>query len=209
MTTPTLCAVGGCATPAAFRSRSRPARCQTHIAEILRTAGLEPREAVVKRGSWTLMRCLGCGYEQRLRLQYVLDKLPAKSDEPVCHACHWRQWAQWARSMSGEVVVPVDLDKVRAKAEANHLEYFGPLTMPSLPDDPHRTRCRDCGKVGAERVGDMGWGRTCRRNPKRQSAPAKTPAANLLRTYDNEALSWWDHIANDEIPCETAKLRSP
>ncbi|MCT1355488.1 zinc-ribbon domain-containing protein [Gordonia sp. p3-SID1431] len=98
---------------------------------------------------------------------------------------------------------------MRAIAEANHLEYLGPLTSPSLPDDPHHTRCRDCGKLSAERVGDMGWGCTCRRNPKRQTAPAKSPTANLLRTSDNEALLWWDHDGNPESLWETAKLKSP
>ena len=209
MTTVTPCAVDGCDAPAAFHSRTRPAWCQPHIAEILRTAGLQALEPVAKRDSWTLMRCLECGCEQHLRLQYVLDKLPMKSDEPICQACHWRRWAQWARSISGTPPIPTNIDEVRAIAESNHLEYLGPLTSPSLPDDPHRTRCRDCGKISAERVGDMGWGCTCRRNPKRQNAPAKSPTANLLRASDNEALSWWDHDANAEILWETAKLRSP
>ncbi|GEE00383.1 hypothetical protein nbrc107696_08290 [Gordonia spumicola] len=207
--TATPCAIDGCAAPAAFRAYKRPAWCQPHISEILRTADLEPLEPVAKRDSWTLMRCLSCGCEQHLRLQYVLDKLPMKSDEPICQACHWREWAKWARSMSGEGLTPVDLDEVRAIAEANHFDYLGPLTDPSLPDDPHRTRCRDCGKISAERVGDMGWGCTCRRNRKRQSTPAKSPTANLLRTSDNEALSWWDHDANTESLWETAKLKSP
>ena len=207
--TTTPCAVDGCEEPAAFRTYKRPAWCQPHIAEILRIAGLKALEPVTQPKKWTLMRCLSCGCEQHLRPQFVFEKLGEKSTEPICQACHWRQWAQWARSVSGEGLTPVDLDEVRATAEANGFDYLGPLTDPSLPDDPHRTRCRDCGNISAERVGDMGWGCTCRRNPKRQSAPAKKPAANLLRTSDNEALSWWDHVANDESLWGTAKLKSP
>jgi Probable Zinc-ribbon domain len=107
--------------------------------------------------------------------------------------------------------VPVDLDEVRRHAERNGLDYLGPLTQPSLPEDPHRTRCQRCGKISAERVGDIGWGCTCRSNPKRQTE-AKPPGAkaqNLLRDSDHNAIGWWDHDSNPESLWQTAKLRSP
>jgi hypothetical protein len=206
----TPCAAEGCAEPAAFRAYKRPAWCHAHIAEILRTADLEPLEPVLKRTSWTLMRCLKCGVATHIRLEYALEKLAIK--EPVCRACFWTDWAKDARAMSGQGLTPVDLDEVRALAAAAGLEYIRPLTDPSLPDDPHLTRCLGtCGKISAERVGDMGWGCTCQRNPKR-STPAPTPkdkSANLLHLSDNEAVSWWDHEANDEELWQIAKLRSP
>lgn len=205
---PTICAAEGCTEPAAFTAHSRRAWCQAHLAQILRSADLEPLEPVLKRDSWTLMRCLNCGVSTHIRLEYALDKLTIK--EPVCRACYWTQWARDARGMSGTPPIPVDLDAVRAHAEVNGLEYLGPLTNPSLPEDPHLTRCRgSCGKISAERAGDMGWGCTCQRNPKRPTPALKDKTANLLRFSDNEAVSWWDHEANDEHLWGIAKLRSP
>jgi hypothetical protein len=51
--------------------------------------------------------------------------------------------------------VPVDVERVRQHAERNGLAYLGPLTNPSLPQDPHRTQCKRRGKISAERTGDV------------------------------------------------------
>jgi DNA polymerase-3 subunit epsilon len=40
-------------------------------------------------------------------------------------------------------------------------DYLRPLIAPSLPDDPRHTRCRRCGKISAERLGDISFGCTC------------------------------------------------
>lgn len=192
-----VCAVEGCGSPAAFTTRTRPAWCDSHITAILKKGGLTPLEPFTKRGAYRLTRCTTCGCEAHYKLDYVLDKNAI--NEPVCRACYWRQWAARARRMAHIAPVPVDLEEVRQHAERNGLDYLGPLTKPSLPEDPHRTRCKRCGKISAERVGDIGWGCTCRANPKRQTDATATSAAktrNLLRESDNEALAWWDHDLN-------------
>ena len=58
---------------------------------------------------------------------------------------------------------PVPYEKAKGIAEENGFDYLGPLTAPSLPDDPHHTRCRRCGKISAERLGDIGFGCACSR----------------------------------------------
>lgn len=205
-----MCAAAGCKSEAAFRSRTRPAWCDEHITEILLRGGLVPIDPLAKRDAYRLTRCTTCGCEAHYKFDYVLEKNAV--EEPVCRACYWQRWAADARRLAGTAAVPVDVEDVRRHAELNGLEYLGPLTNPSLPDDPHRTRCKSCGKIEAERLGDMGWGcSSCRSNPKRQT-PGGTPnatAQNLLRISDNEAVSWWDHDANPEELWQTAKLRSP
>lgn len=68
-----------------------------------------------------------------------------------------------ARALQGpyadvEVVPFADAQEV---AEEHGYIYLGPLTSPSLPNDPHRTECRRCGKISAERLGDIRFGCTC------------------------------------------------
>ena len=60
-------------------------------------------------------------------------------------------------------VEPVPYEKAKGIAEENGFDYLGPLTAPSLPDAPHHTRCRRCGKISAERLGDIGFGCACSR----------------------------------------------
>jgi DNA polymerase-3 subunit epsilon len=56
---------------------------------------------------------------------------------------------------------PVPFEEAKSLAEDHGFDYLGPLTAPSLPDDPHHTRCRRCGKISAERLGDIAFGCTC------------------------------------------------
>lgn len=205
-----MCAVEGCGNEATFTTRTRPAWCDTHITAILLKGGLTPLEPFTTRDEYRLTRCTTCGCEAHYKFQYVLDKNAI--NEPVCRACYWRQWTAEQRRLAYMSPVPVDLEKVRQHAEENGLDYLGPLTDPSLPEDPHRTRCKRCGKISAERTGDIAWGCTCRANPKRQTTaaePGASKAQNLLRESDSEALSWWDHDANPESLWQTAKLLSP
>jgi len=202
--------VKGCDDAAAFPTRTRPAWCDVHITQILADGGLMPLEPFTKRANYRLTRCLKCGCEAHYKFDYVLDRNAA--GEPVCRACFWRKWAGKQRMLASIASTPVDLKGVRAHAERNGLDYLGPLTDPSLAEDPHRTQCRRCGKISAERVGDIGWGCSCRLNPKRQTeAPAvgTRKAQNLLRESGHAALEWWDHSLNSAALWDMAKLRSP
>lgn len=107
---------------------------------------------------------------------------------------------------------PVDLAVVREKAESNNYEYLGPLTDPSLPDDPHHVRCRSCGKLHAKRVGDIGWGCSCKVNPKRPkpdaSSPKKRIAPRLVKDSNDRAVTWWAHDLNSQRDWDTCTVRA-
>lgn len=208
---PQQCSEVGCTSWAAYRTRTNPAWCDEHITVILKTAGLEPLEPFTKPASWRLTRCLLCGCEAHYRFEYVLDRNAA--GEPTCRACHWREWADWARNVQGPWAKSqtVLVDEARAHAAANGYAYLEPLTTPSLPDDPHRVRCTYCGRISAQRLGDISFGCTCQTNPSRP-AQTKTVAGtrrrDLLRLSDATALTWWDHDVNDPADLATATLRA-
>jgi hypothetical protein len=161
------CSEPGCSQPAGFRTRSKPAWCDQHIAEILRRGGLEPLEPFTKPTAWRLTRCLRCGCVAHYRFEYTLDK--NRIDEATCRACYWRGWAISAPSLQGAcaALVPVPYAVARKRAADSGYEYLEPLTSPSLPDDPHRVKCVYCGRVSAERLGDIDFGCSCQSNPRR------------------------------------------
>lgn len=199
---PSPCAAPGCTAPSVYRTRTRPSWCDEHITEILRSAGLEPLEPFTTPKAWRLTRCLTCGCEAHYRFEYVLDRNAA--DEATCRACHWLGWAAETRRLQGfhANVTHTPAGEARAYAEKHEYDYLGALTNPSLPDDPHHVRCRHCGKLSAERLGDVGWGCSCQRNPARDTtAPTGAtgkPKRRLLKDSDLDVVQWWDHDANDE-----------
>ncbi|HRD10800.1 MAG TPA: exonuclease domain-containing protein [Mycobacterium sp.] len=156
-----LCFVDGCPNTAAFRTRSKPTWCEFHIAEIQRYGRIRPLEPFTHPDDWQLTECLMCGATAHYRFVYTLDK--NSIGEPTCRACFWRQWAAHQRASLGPWadLEPVPYEQAKAMAEANGFEYLGPLTAPSLRDDPHHVRCRRCGKISAERLGDISFGCTC------------------------------------------------
>lgn len=48
--------------------------------------------------------------------------------------------------------MPVPYEKTQAIADESRFIYLGPLTVPSFPDDPHRTEYSRCGRNSAERL---------------------------------------------------------
>lgn len=207
---PSLCAEPGCAAPAGYRTRTKPAWCDEHITAILRQGGLEPLEPFSGPKSWRLTRCLKCGCEAHYRFGYTLDKNAIS--ELTCRACYWRGWAVEARRLQGIYadVTPTSPGEARKFAEEHGYDYLGPLTDPSLRDDPHHTRCRYCGKLSAERLGDIGFGCTCQTNAKRKadapSAITGKPKRLLLKESDSVAATWWDHDANDPAAWATVTV---
>lgn len=206
-----VCSEAGCSQPSAFRTRTNPAWCDDHITAILRAGGLEPLEPFKAPKAWRLTRCLACGCEAHYRFEYTIDQ--NRIGVATCRACYWREWAKWARSLSGGYarLTPTLVEDARAHAEQHGFEYLGPLTSPSLPDDPHRTKCRYCGRISAERLGDIGWGCTCQTNPRRTAHTTvgrdKT-ARNLLKDSSLPALQWWDYEANDASAWETVTVKA-
>ncbi len=144
-----------------FKTRSKPTYCDRHITAILREGGLEPLEEFTNPDDWRLTRCLHCSVEAHYRLVYTLDK--NREGIPTCKACYWRKWAEWARSV-GDTEAAHTTEELQALAANAGLEYLGPLTMPSLPNDPHLTICNSCGRHSANRARDMPFGCSCHKS---------------------------------------------
>jgi DNA polymerase-3 subunit epsilon len=161
VSTDQVCSVEPCAAVAAFRTRSKPAYCDDHIAAILRQGGLEALESFTRPDDWLLTRCLQCRNVAHYRFVYVQDK--NAEGEGTCRACFWRGWGAHQRALLGAYGdnEPVPYEKAQATAEEHGYIYLGPVTSPSLPHDPHRVECRRCGKISAERLGDIAFGCTC------------------------------------------------
>ena len=156
-----VCSVDDCANLAAFKTRSKPTYCDDHISVILRRGGLEALESFTRPDDWLLTRCLRCGNVAHYRFVYVQEK--NDWNETTCRACYWREWGASQRSLLGPYAdpEPVPYEKAQAIAGEHGYIYLGPLTKPSLANDPHRTECRRCGKISAERLGDISFGCTC------------------------------------------------
>lgn len=201
------CCVEECDQPGAFTTRTRPTWCLDHFRQLYSQGGLTLLDEFTKPSAYLLTRCTNCGFEGHYRFEYVLDRLQA--GESVCRACYWREWAKKYRAMSGSTNHPVDISAIKRNAESHGYEYLGPLTNPSLEDDPHATRCNFCGRIEAQRYGDIGWGCPCRRNPKTATVGTKkTRSSNLLKNSNNRAVEWWDHDRNAKSLWDTATLKA-
>jgi hypothetical protein len=155
------CSADGCTSTAAFLTRSKPTWCDEHIIALQRLGGIKPLELFTHPDDWQLTECLTCTVQAHYRFNYTLDL--NKYGEATCRACYWRKWAADGRARQGTWanVEVVPYEEARAFAEEHGYDYFGPLTAPSLPSDPHRVRCRRCGKISAERLADIAFGCTC------------------------------------------------
>lgn len=211
MAEPTPCAEPGCRRPAAFRTRTKPAWCDKHITGALRAGGLRPLEPFIGPTTWRLTECLTCGVAAHYRLVYTLEKNALA--EPTCRACYWRRWASRTRALQGVYAATEVVPEQRARqtAEEHGYDYLGPLTSPSLRDDPHHVRCRYCGRLSAERLGDIGWGCQCQVNPRRAqdaSSEARRSKKALLKDSDLAAVDWWDRERNSGEAWATATPRA-
>lgn len=201
------CSTEGCTREAAFRTNSRRTWCQPCLEKIFKEAGLRPIDPVKNYSSFGLTECLTCGTQAHYRLIYVLDQNATRTKS--CRACYWTSWAEGAREpflRSGETFEPVDIEHAREFAADNGFEYLRPLTSPSLEDDPHLVKCFRCGKITAERLGDIAFGSSCTQN-KKPSKPAGTGRISFKDSCD-EAISWWDHARNDENVFATITVKA-
>ena len=63
------CFTVGCDNAAAFRTRTRPTWCTTHIAEVQRRGGLKPLEPYTHPDDWQLTECLACMVRAHYRFE--------------------------------------------------------------------------------------------------------------------------------------------
>jgi len=68
MTTTTAkeCSTAECTNPAAFATRTKPARCAACIDDLLREGGLELAEPFTGSREWQLPSCLTCGVQAKV-----------------------------------------------------------------------------------------------------------------------------------------------
>lgn len=199
-----VCSVADCDEPGVFRTRTRPTWCSKHLKDVYDLGGLVLLERFTNPRDHLLTKCTHCGFEGHYRFEYALDR--NKAEERVCRACFWREWAGTSRRYSGHG--HEDVESIKSLAERNGYTYLSPLTDPVLSSDPHRIQCVTCGRITAERPGDIGWGCSCRKSPKTSTASTnKAPGSNLLMNSNNHAVKWWDHEKNPESLWRTAKLK--
>src|SRR5699024_2597511 len=163
----------------------------------------EVQEDVAKATTFTLVTCQTCGIATHIKLEYALSK--AAAGEPPCRACYWSEWAAVVRREQGTPFERANPEEVRALAESRRYEYLRPLTNPSLREDPHHVRCIDCGRLSAQRRGDIGWGCQCQRASKTQARP-RNAKPKLFKDSGLAALEMWDHEQNSEVDWATASV---
>lgn len=201
------CSVSGCEKPALFRTRTKPSYCDVHLAEIYKRGGLVLLDPFTRPKDPLLTRCVECGFEAHYRFEYV--QITVNRDEKTCRACCWRQWAAQSRKQLVREFASIPAHEAKKIAEACGYQYLGPLTNPSLLDDPHGVKCPHCDLISAQRIGDIKFGCRCQRSNKTAAAATSSaPVASLLKDLDVEAVSWWDHEKNPEELWHTAEKGS-
>lgn len=207
MATTQVCSAEGCDESALFRTRTKPAWCEKHLGDIYDQAGLQLLEPFTKPKEYLLTRCTSCGFEGHYRFEYILQTVGRH--EKTCRACYWRGWARDQRALLDKDSSRESIELAKAAAEENGYIYLGPLTEPCLENDPHKVKCKRCGLITAERVGDIGWGCTCVKSNKTATAgTSKAVGSSLVKSATDECVSWWDHEKNSEQLWRTAKKGS-
>ena len=179
------CSWEGCGLQAAYGTRTKPAWCDAHITILLRQGGLQPLESFSSPSAFRLTRCIACGCEAHYRFVYTLDKNAV--NEPTCRCCYWSEWSAQTIRLGG-VPVAADIvsdEEARTVAEAHGYDYLGPAPLPPS----YRVRCRYCGRITAERLGDIEWGCSCQVNPRRSRLSNRVPGPSLGGTHTGDRLT--------------------
>jgi len=186
---------------AVYRTRTRPAYCLAHVDAIFRGGGLEPIGPFEKPTAMRRCRCQECGVEADYRMVTVEQRTQDKLK--VCDACKWRSVALWVRATPSAGMALKGLDEVAKHANDHLYTYLGPLTDPSLPNDPHLTECQQCGVRSIQRVSDMSFICGCTKTRTR-TAPA---GKKLFKDSGSPALGWWAED-NDPVLFATVTIRA-
>ncbi|MEU4744758.1 zinc-ribbon domain-containing protein, partial [Actinosynnema sp. NPDC023658] len=114
----------------------------------------------------------------------------------------WR-WSADQRHNPWHEIWP--LERVTAHLAENGFDIAEPIRGGY---DPVVTRCRKCGNLSAQRMGDVTFGCTCRRNTRSNNPAAARPGRVLLTESNSPALPWWDHDRNDDTTLRTITVRA-
>lgn len=202
------CSTEACPHSAAYKTRSKPAWCADCIDDMLREGGLAAVEPFTGPKDWRLTTCLECGVQAHYRFIYTLEKNAV--GEKTCRACYWTEWAKSARGMSGDAGPSrtYSREEILAHLDKNGYDFIATTVEINDGNDPIIARCRSCGRISAERMGDIGWGCSCSRNT-RSVYPTDTGTGRVLLAESGcAALDWWDSELNDEKTFRTVTVRA-
>lgn len=204
---PQVCSTPGCANEAAFRTRTKPAWCNSCIDQILREGALAPAEPFTGPRAPRLTTCLACGIQAHYTLEYTIAKNAV--GEKTCRACFWVEWAKRARDTAREPNHPLSRQAIINHLDACGYDFLSTVLAETDIHTPVVGRCRACGKIQAARWGDYSWGCECSRN-QRSIRPAERREARgtLLAESGAASLGWWDHERNDPASLATATTRA-
>ncbi|MFA5710740.1 zinc-ribbon domain-containing protein [Mycolicibacterium sp.] len=161
---------------------------------------MEAVEPVRTATTAALMQCSTCGTRAHHPLDYVISK--NARGEAVCRACYWNRWTRDSHLLSA--AEPATVEDARAHADKNGYEYLG-----AVGASAHHVRCRACGKLSAQRLGDIAWGCACSRNTKSasetrvNSTKSRTPTVRF-KDSGATAVAWWDHSRNSQADFDSA-----
>lgn len=168
MATAQVCNAEGCNEFELFRTRAKSAWCEAHLGDIYNQAGLQLLKPFTKPREYLLTRCTSCGFKEHYRFEYALQSVGRY--EKICRACYWLGWARDQRARLHKDAPLESVECAKTAAEENGYTYRGSLTGPCLESEPHKVKCKRCGVITAERVGDIAWGCTCMKSNKTVTA---------------------------------------
>lgn len=149
MTTSQECSTAGCAGPAAFTTRTKPAWCISCIDGFLREGGLEPAGPFAGPRGWRLTTCLTCGVQAHYRLDYTMGK--NADGEKTCRACYWGDWAAESRNKPWREFDRVILNLLREHTPEQLLEAV------STPDTETGAEVSTATAARLREFLDTGW----------------------------------------------------
>lgn len=180
--------------------------------------------------TWQLTTCTVCGVDAHYRFITIVGDGESPLSAPACDACRLREnvarnrpeWKGHVLALLAEHPVEVVASRFtdpeirafvesgwrsRAQIEQQLAECGFDLVSIPAPvvgfDDPLVACCRNCGRLGTARMGDLAWGCSCSRNQR-----SVRTGTVLLFGSEDPCLQWWDHERNTEADAATVTLRA-
>ncbi|NSX37139.1 zinc-ribbon domain-containing protein [Pseudarthrobacter oxydans] len=238
LATPQACSTLGCSDQAAYRTTSKPSWCLDCIGQILEQGGLKALEPFPGRDNWWLTECMECHVTAHYKFTYITDKNAENEKTcRACHWRTWAEHCRAGNPLDAIGVMlqtilraqKPDLvlgllpepegqqyldahwwpeERLRAHLDRHGFDFISDTVEVNDGMDPLVGRCRECGRITAQRLGDYSWGCSCKQNKRSVTPGAKASGRQLLVDSGSDALSWWDYERNDEASLQTVTLKA-